>query len=239
MNRSRTSTPIKSPKREAKPIQNVEEEFCKRTLNLMTAFYENLPIAEILNFPPVEKVEVPQEKKCQFNSSIVDLRLKRAQENQQKLIREYNEKYDSHINEVKEMLKSSTSTLDDVFHSEPVDRPPKPLYIMNAEKDKEAEKVIKRRYMKSLNILKMEPIMKERLQESEKRGKERAAWRVNRMSKVNNETKHADHSLHPWKGTSTLKERELIKYKPDGGYPVTKNMNKTNNSVNVQSDEEY
>lgn len=181
MNRSKHSTPIKSPKREQKPCENVEEEFCKRTLALVTSYYETLPMFEILNFPPVENATVQPEKKCAFNSSIVDLRMKRALENHKKAIQQYSENYVNTIEQFSTKLKSASNSLDDVFHNEPVDRPPKPLYIMNEEKDKLAEKQIKRRFMRSLNILKMEPKMKERLQESERKGKERAAWRYNRL----------------------------------------------------------
>ncbi|EAX98133.1 hypothetical protein TVAG_332430 [Trichomonas vaginalis G3] len=219
MNRSRISTPTKSPK-SPKPVEDVEEEFCKRSLQLLTAYYEPLAISEIINFPPVEGIEEPQpEKPMIFNSSVTELRLKRTLENEQNLYQDLNEKYNKRIEELQSMIKNSQMNLDDVFQAEPVDRPSKPLYMANEEKDLEEAERLKRRNMKTLDVLKTEPQMKERLTESEKRGKERAAKRVLRMSNIDVNNMKSPSRMDP----VPVRPR---KYEPEGGYPVLRNKGK-------------
>lgn len=221
MNRSRTSTPTKSAKKEPKPIKDVEEEFAKRALQLMTSFYEPMPVSDILAFPPVEDMKSPmrQEKRVAFNSSIADLRVKRVIENQGQAVRDFNADFAQKVDALAEECKNSIVNLDDVFGAEAVERPTKPLYILNEEKDvAEAEKR-KRIHMKSLDIAKIESEMKKRLSGAEEQGKKRAENRVKRLGKYNEKNKVDRTYQEPWRGR--LQEfHSLTKYHPDNGYPV-------------------
>lgn len=217
----KVSTPTKSPKspKSPKPVEDVEEEFCKRTMQLLTAFYEPIGINEILMFPPVQENEqLPQEKSLPFNSSVVELRLKRTVENEINNYQQLIDNYNKRIAYLQNEISSQQMNLDEIFQAEPIDRPAKPLYIVNEEKDIEAAERMKLRGMKTLDVLKTEPQMKERLQEAQKKGKERAAARVLRMSNID------VNKLQPSPRKETLPPKPK-KYEPEGGYPVMRNRN--------------
>ena len=222
MNRSRSSTPVKTSKKEPKPCQDVEEEFAKRALQLMTSFYEPIPVADILNFPPVEPTAAPvEEKKIIFNSSLADLRVKKAQENQVQAIREFNNTFSQKVDSLAETCRNSNVNLENVFGAEQAERPMVPLYIVNEKKDQEEADKRKRTQVKALNMTKVETEMKQRLVDSEKLGKSKAEQRVKRLSSITEESKKIDRSKNtsPWRGRLT-QFGKLTKYEPEGGYPV-------------------
>ena len=235
MNRTRTSTPANTPKKEPKPCQNVEEEFAKRALQLMTSFYEPMSVAEILNFPPVEQTAPPlEEKKVIFNSSVADLRVKKAQENQVQALREFNNNFSQRVDSLAETCRDSIVNLENVFGAEQAERPSVPLYIANEKKDQEVAREKRKNHPKALNMTKVEIEMKHRLKESEKLGLTKAEKRVQKQSQITSKSPRVDRSNPtdtPWKAGQN-RFRNLNKYTPNGGYPVI-------NRKKAQNDNSY
>ena len=218
MNKSKTLTPTKLKKNlnETKICDNVEQEFFKRVLGLMTCNYEPQQIEEYLKFPKVMEIDINNnEKKYPFNSTVLDLRVKRHFENQSNKSKELNETFEEKVKELDQILTLSNVNLTDVFKAEQVEKPSKPLYILNAEKDQEALEKLLSSQNKSLNITEIQNKFNLKLEKSAKKGKERAEIRMNRIKELALNDKKP---ITPRKTPEPEKKRIRIKYEPEGGY---------------------
>lgn len=189
MNRT---TPVKEKKQKRVPeCEDVELEFCQRALSLLTSFYETPSTSEILNFPPAKKVDLPPpEKKVPFNSSVIDLRVRRTQEQQKNDLVNINESIATRVEEMSEVLRSSNVNLDDVFLPEQADRPEKPRYLLNQELDEKAEAERKRTNRNApLDMETVEKEYKQRLKKSQQKGLLRCQRRMERIKENASKTK--------------------------------------------------
>ena len=189
MNRTKTSSTTKKTK-QIPPCEDVNQEFCQRTLSLLTSLFETPSIDEIMSFPPSKKVEVPPpEKKLNFNSNIVELRLRRAVDQQNKSHNTMSENISKRVDEMSEILRSSNVNLDSVFVPGPVERPNIPKYLENLLQDQKRYQIRKRK-SEPLDMTKIQNEYQERLQQSKIRGLERFNKRQERM--LNPETSIPD-----------------------------------------------
>lgn len=182
---NRTRTPQQTHKTKRVPeCEDVDQEFCKRALSLLTSLYENPTADEIITFPPAAKVDVPPpDKKLNFNSNIVDLRLRRAQDQQVQAIEELNKLLESRVDEMSKDLKESNINLDDVFMADKVDRPEVPRYIANIQKDqKRLAKVGRNMYREPMDMEKIQTEYRERLKQSKAKGIERLNRRIDKIT---------------------------------------------------------
>lgn len=219
---NKTRTPVKSQKTKRAPeCEDVDQEFCKRALSLLTSFYETPTADEILTFPPAMKVDVPPpDKKHNFNSNIVDLRLRRAQDQQPNAMDELNKLLEQRVEEMSKDLKESNANLDDVFMADKVNRPEVPRYLANIQKDLKREaRAGRNKYREPpMDMKKIQTEYKERLEQSKLRGTERLRNRINKITNsgqpISQNTYHSNHvdDLDPRKRElerrKTLKERK-------------------------------
>ena len=188
---NRTRTPVQSHKTKQVPeCEDVDQEFCKRALSLLTSLYETPTADEIISFPPSSKVDLPPpDKKLNFNSNIVDLRLRRAQDQQIKAIDDLNSLLASRVDDMSKDLKESNINLDDVFMADKV------------------------------NMKKIQTEYRERLEKSKERGTERLHRRINRITnsgpQIPENTYHSNRvdDLDPRK--REIERRKILKERKD------------------------
>ena len=186
MNRTRTPTQQTKKGKKVPECEDVELEFCKRALSLLTSLYEVPSTEEITTFPPSKKVDVPpQEKKLAFNSNIVDLRLKKAQDAQAQNHATLNEQIAQRVEELSSELRASNVNLDDVFVPSQVDRPDVPLYIQNIERDERRKAFKKKKRVEPMDMMKIQAEYQERLLQSQLKGTEKLQKRLSKI--MNNE----------------------------------------------------
>jgi len=219
MNKTKQFTPTKGATIKTPKCQNVELEFCKRTLSLFTSYYEQQPVDEILKFPPVESDDSarPTEKKHAFNSTVLDLRVRRALENQSANIAAFNSDFEEKINSLSESLSKSVD-LQNEFRGEQPEYPQKPLYIVNQEKDQEALDRLLSSHSKSINIAEVQKVFTSRLQKSKQKGEERAQQRISRIKEMATEDAPQYRTKTPKVESKTPTKRTRGFYEPIGGY---------------------
>lgn len=219
---NRTRTPVQSHKTKQVPeCEDVDQEFCKRALSLLTSLYETPTADEIISFPPSSKVDLPPpDKKLNFNSNIVDLRLRRAQDQQIKAIDDLNSLLASRVDDMSKDLKESNINLDDVFMADKVNRPEVPRYIANIQKDqKRLAKVGRNMYREPMDMKKIQTEYRERLEKSKERGTERLHRRINRITnsgpQIPENTYHSNRvdDLDPRK--REIERRKILKERKD------------------------
>ena len=164
--------------------ENINEEFCQRAFSLFFSFYENPSIEEINTFPPVKPDPTKNtKKKNNIQKSIIDLRLKRLQEQKQTEAKQIVEEIEDNIIEMADTLRGSDINLDQVFLPEPAQRPEKPKYLINQEKDIEASRRRERPRSEGINIIATQEKFQKKLDDSAKRGIERAQKRIQQLSR--------------------------------------------------------
>ena len=95
-----------SKKQKENYCENINEEFCQRAFSLFFSFYENPSIEEINTFPPVKPDPTKNiKKKNSIQNSIVDLRLRRLQEQKQTEVKQIVENFEDNIIEMADTLR--------------------------------------------------------------------------------------------------------------------------------------
>ena len=173
---STRSTPKKSPRKEVKYCENVDEEFDKRVLSLFVSFYDQFEEV-VASFPPV-KYNGPIEQKKEIKASILDLRLRRLQEKKLKQNSIFLKAHNSKVEETTLKLRESNINLDSVFAPDQPLYPEIPRYIQYELEDYEKLKTRPHVHHAGLNLEATEKIFLHKLQQSEEKGKERARRRV-------------------------------------------------------------
>ncbi|OHT11673.1 hypothetical protein TRFO_03896 [Tritrichomonas foetus] len=132
-----------------------------------------------MTFPPSKKVDVPPaDKKINFNSNIVDLRLRKLTEQHNQTLASLNDSIAQRVEEMAEILKSSTVNLDDVFMPGQVDRPEVPKYLANIYEDQKRDSMRKKTRVEPMDMAKIQNEYKERLRAAEMRGTDRLRRRI-------------------------------------------------------------
>ena len=172
---SGVTTPNRLKSRQPQPIENVEEEFSKRMMQLFTSFYESPTADPIITFPPVakkkgtkdENKDTQKESATQqppFNAAVWDLRLKKAVEARQNSEQATTEAMTENTINALDVSSIKVADLTEVFQPEKVERPEVPRYIQNLETDE--INIIKekknRKKPKALNLTEVEKQYKQR-----------------------------------------------------------------------------
>lgn len=219
MSKTRTFGQTRKTKR-IPPCEDVDQEFCKRALSLLTSMYEQPSIESIVEFPPVKKTDdVPIEKKVNFNSNIVDLRLRRKQTQKESSSGELNDTIAQKVEEMSKTLKESNVNLDDIFMPEKAPRADVPRYIANIQKDmKRNSQSNRKKNRDQMQMDKIQEEYRERLKKSEQKGLERLERRLSKYKSTasevpedifrkNNEDDNLDYRKREVEKMKTLRER--------------------------------
>ena len=184
---SKVRTPHAKTTKKIKPCEDVDLEFCTRALSLLASFYEATPSTEpITTFPPVNSTKsIQSERKIEFHSNIVDLRLRKQEDQRQNSLQKMDESIRKQADEIEQKLKTSHVDIDDAFEPEHADRPETPLYITNAIRAEEKEEaLLMRRQRKPVDMATMTKQFTKRAEEAKKRGEERARNRVQKLKEL-------------------------------------------------------
>ncbi|OHS96679.1 hypothetical protein TRFO_09839 [Tritrichomonas foetus] len=170
--------------REKEPEQNINCDFCRNIFNMLASSYGMPTDPQIPLHFKKDKKTVSEEKSPAFQSKIVDLRLRRQQEQRSQIQDDSNVRISSLIEEVSQKLKDNLEDIDDVFQPEKANRSDVPLYLRNTEYDHRAEERYERARRSPHQPMNMKSITKEytnRLERSQIIGTARAEKRVLRM----------------------------------------------------------
>ena len=193
----RTKT-LKQKQQKEKYCENINEEFCQRAFSLFFSFYENPSIEEINTFPPAKpNTEKNTKKKNTIQNSILDLRLKRLQGQKQEEMQQIVESFEENIIEMGDALRRSEINLEQVFAPEPTQRPEKPKYLQNEEKDIEESKRKDRHRAEGINIIATQEKFQKKLDDAARKGKERAQKRYKQLSHSENQPQNRETPKNP------------------------------------------
>ena len=164
---------------------NLTTDFCKRTFQLLASCY-HLEGPPPLRFASATtgKKRLP-EKGPAFQSKIVDLRMRRNQEQLETARNQKLKVLDGNLDEISRRLSEKSENIDEAFLNEKAPKPDIPAYIRNAEKyerkvelDTERAKCVP---YKPMNMLEVEKLFTYRLAKAKESGEQRAKERVLRM----------------------------------------------------------
>ena len=163
---------------------NVNNDFMRNVFNLLAASYSMPSESQIpLKFKDEEKE--PQEDKSQaFQSRIVDLRLRRQQEQLVQYQIESNQKISGMIEDIAQKLKENSEDIDEVFEPEKAERFDVPLYLRNTDYDRKREDRYNREIRSPHKPMNMKNIQREytnRLERAQVIGTARAEKRYYKM----------------------------------------------------------
>ena len=166
-----------------KTCDNVELEFTKRFLSLFSSLYETPSIEEIITFPPVDKINQPEDeigsKLPPFHSGVWDFRLKKSLEQRIENDKELAKTLDKQIKNIQSITSEPISDIQAAFEPESAPIPEKPRYIQIIEKDKLImERLLKEKHKRNaLNILETEKIYSKKLKKQDEKTLERSKRR--------------------------------------------------------------
>ena len=189
MAKSGKSTPKKA--KEQQLCEDVEAEFCLRALSLFASFYETCSIEEIATFPPPKTQTVPQpEKSIDFNSPIIDHRLRRNQEKRAASIANEDKILSLRAEDISNQMDKGTNlvNLDEIFAPEKANRSETPKYILNQEMDRQIEREKHETHHRPLDMKTIQKQFRTRLAASKKRGEERCRMRIERQEESAKQT---------------------------------------------------
>lgn len=156
-------------------------DFYSRAFEILAYLYKSGPEQTTTLPNPDGEFSVKEENKYPFQSRIVDLRLRRNQNQRASVQTESNQTFLSSYKKYKNLIRSNDDDIIPVFEPEQAVRPDVPLYLQNVIKEKEEDSV-KYRRKKRPNPISMKEIEKEyskRLKNSKKVGINRAKHRFN------------------------------------------------------------
>lgn len=172
----------KSKKPDGVPFTSTK--FCMNVFNLLASTY-GMPSNPLWIFKPdPEAKTITEEKSSSFQSRIVDLRLRRQQENIAEQANKQNEYLASTIEEVYQKLKEETEDIEDAFAAETANRSEmsfsKRTLTNDTDNSPRFQRPKKSPYQ-SLNMKNIENEYSTRLEQSYRKGKARAEARFCKM----------------------------------------------------------
>lgn len=222
-------------------INQVEPEFTRRVLGLMSVFYEPQRAEQYFDFPLVADVEAEEEpdlRKLTFDSPITDLRTKRFLDNFLNLDNAARDRHQQQTEELKRKLSKNKQLLNDVFSRNRTERPAVPRYIQAEQKYLANQKHLKESLLRATGLDYPKTVTSEKIRMAGIRGRERANERTTRVSNVR---PGPDGRASPRRNSPEPPAKKL-KYEPEGGYasyvrksPVSKTLrNSYNNKPNTK-----
>ena len=164
----------------------ITTDFCKRAFQLLASCYrlENPPSMKFAAANTENKKRMP-EKNQAFQSKIVDLRMRRQQDQLEAVRTQKLKEIQSNVDQISKRLAEKNENIDEAFLNEKVAKPDIPIYLRNAEKferrvefEQERAKCIP---YKPMNMLEVEKLFTYRLAKAKESGEMRARQRVIRM----------------------------------------------------------
>lgn len=165
---------------------NFPFDFYNRAFEILAYLYKSGPEQSTILPNPTDEITVKEENKYPFQSRIVDLRLRRNQDQRASIQKESNKIFSNEYKKYGKLIKNDNDDIISAFEVEQAVRPDIPLYLQNVIKD-EKENSWKYRRKKRPNPMNMKKIEKEyteRLKTSEKTGINRAKRRYAQYHKL-------------------------------------------------------
>lgn len=165
---------------------NFPFDFYNRAFEILAYLYKSGPEQSTILPNPTDEITVKEENKYPFQSRIVDLRLRRNQDQRASVQKESNKIFSNEYKKYGKLIKNDNDDIISAFEVEQAVRPDIPLYLQNVIKD-EKENSWKYRRKKRPNPMNMKKIEKEyteRLKTSEKTGINRAKRRYAQYHKL-------------------------------------------------------
>ncbi|OHT07876.1 hypothetical protein TRFO_23736 [Tritrichomonas foetus] len=159
---------------------NFPLDFYNRAFAILAYTYGSGPDQSYILPEPAEEVTVKEENRQPFQSRIVDLRLRRNQDQREKVQIEHDEKIQNSYEKYEQMIINSSEDIESVFEPEQAVRPDVPLYLQNIHNDERINswKYRRKKRPHPMDMKKIEKEYTARLNKSREIGVKRATNRA-------------------------------------------------------------